>query len=1510
MPPTCKDATRPDQILVSSQLVPMITDIEVHKGKLFPDHDPVILSLAIPKDRLMKPVWNLPSSWAAFDLDHASLQERYQPMGITEQGPLEPRLREWAFRCEQAVDCALRQKAKDDAAHHAPNHLPKKHRGRNVPRHIQQRPLIMNIKTACHGQYNPVIEAASMKLKHWVRQTRRLQSYARRLQKIHLSPEVTDIQHQLSLEWNAITQAHGFGAGFPQWCADIPELGWYPFSQPPLDFVHLASELLRFHCDDMAHHERKAMAANNKFLKHYDISTGSLKLLCKNVRPSPMPCLAQVQQTSTFAYTLHSRQYGLVHLHAEDHPDFFPGQLLQCGEATLTLITVHGPVLETFIHDDDQIIPHTGWCSYDEVTQDTAEVANQLNRYWEQFWRRDDPDSQPTEQFRTCLDNTPDLPPMTMELQDPTLWTSAIRSLAPHSARGVDGWYPDDLKVLPLNAVVDLASIFAHHDAAGMGFGDMSILTLPIAKRDPPTGPEQTRPISLVAMLYRIYARVTTTQLLRQLAKSLPADIVGFVPGRSIQLRMLSLQFDFEQALTKMPDQPPHWLGTTLDIVKCFNALHRPSIYAAMLKIGIPAEAAQFWLTSIQKSRRFWKLGSEIHQGNLTTTGAPEGDSWSVLACLAIAYPWCYHVNNLGGSCTIYADNWAWKTLCIHAHRDVTRFTMNYVDGTFLTIDWSKTWQWSTQSTKKSVKAQLQAVHQGRSVQIVQTARDLGYMLHYGSSQSRATQRERHQKAVAKLQRLRRQHAPMQAKAQVCRHAITQAMFATETYAVGRHWVRDLRSHIALTLSPNRRNTNPYLALALLSEHVIDPELFLLEASIKACRVMMISLPPATRDCFLEIAAQHSCDPLKVRGPAGALAYNLSQLGWQVDRRGHLLTDSAVEFNLFEAPWPSIRKYLHQQFLHNALLTQVIKPGLRYAPLPNAASTIQVLNEFDPKDQQILSYHLTGANMLATQTRHFTESEGKCPLCQVEDSEEHRLLQCPSLSHVRADHPDAIQFLSEADPIHLLLPVIFEDPAWQFDWLVTNTLEPPELDPTVLDKLSHLQEENKRLVCYTDGSCSPPNAPMSARAAFAVVAHLSSTLEEYQQDLAYFLEHKRIPDSFQTLTAAYCQGAQTIQRAETQAVLTITELETECDIYTDSQYVLNWAQTLGSLLDMLQFINRANFDLLRRLWSSLQSGVVRLYKVKAHDFKPEEDPLELTIHKLGNEAADQAAKVAQRRFHTVAPPTASAEQIKEDKEKLRQQFRYRLALHRARADLVSCQQAVQQQPDAYQTWAMKHAQLAQWNIDHPHLVEFSPEDLALMQLCLYGTQHAHRVMAWFSRIQWSPEDPSPRDPGVSWVELALSFKISAQRGIVINSADQSERQIFIPKEIDLNDTQVPFTVQSFSLERCVSQIFQLLRRKLPAQRRQHCASTQILGSQHGRAGLAPRPQFPHQDTVTELLTQVLTTTSQNLDQLQVPVRTPDFEVDMPEVDMTDRQDGWKDRQKRFRLHKKVSRPKV
>lgn len=287
------------------------------------------------------------------------------------------------------------------------------------------------------------------------------------------------------------------------------------------------------------------------------------------------------------------------------------------------------------------------------------------------------------------------------------------------------------------------------------------------------------------------------------------------------------------------------------------------------------------------------------------------------------------------------------------------RFTTRYVSMVKLSIDWSKTWQWCTQgSSRKLVKAQLKSVHPHRNIQIVQTARDLGYILHYGRMHSRTTQRERHQKALSKLARLRKKKAPLQARAQICRHALGQALYATETYVVGRAWVQELRSHLARTLSPNRRNTNPYLALALLSEHVIDPEIFLIEQSIKSCRQLLHVLPTQERKAYFHIASRHSAEPLQVHGPAGALAYNLAQIGWSVDKNAHLLTDTAIEFNLLDENLHTIRAFLRTQFVQHFLQTRVIKPKLRHIPPPDAPLTIGILKEFPPSEANfVLSSH-------------------------------------------------------------------------------------------------------------------------------------------------------------------------------------------------------------------------------------------------------------------------------------------------------------------------------------------------------------------------------------------------------------------------------------------------------------------------------------------------------------------------------------------------------------------------
>lgn len=125
-------------------------------------------------------------------------------------------------------------------------------------------------------------------------------------------------------------------------------------------------------------------------------------------------------------------------------------------------------------------------------------------------------------------------------MDDPQLWQEAIAAVSSSAAQGIDGWRADELKTWPPSAITQLANLFHHHQGDSFDAKDMLLLTLPIAKVKNAHSPAQIRPITLMNLIYRIWARLVTRQLLRQLPTHLPDGVIGFVPGRSIQQTLIS----------------------------------------------------------------------------------------------------------------------------------------------------------------------------------------------------------------------------------------------------------------------------------------------------------------------------------------------------------------------------------------------------------------------------------------------------------------------------------------------------------------------------------------------------------------------------------------------------------------------------------------------------------------------------------------------------------------------------------------------------------------------------------------------------------------------------------------------------------------------------------------------------------------------------------------------------------------------------------------------------------
>ena len=284
------------------------------------------------------------------------------------------------------------------------------------------------------------------------------------------------------------------------------------------------------------------------------------------------------------------------------------------------------------------------------------------------------------------------------------------------------------------------------------------------------------------------------SQVLQQWRQTIPPQIIGFIPGRNPHTPMIHLQFELEKRLIQL-DRGKQWQGTTLDLVKCFNLLARWPCKIAMQHCGLPADWAEFWFQSLMGSTRWWKVNDSLFQGGTSTTFAPEGDSWSVAACVAIATIWANSLTSDTIHPSAYADNWGWRAKSTPGNVHALRQTTHYTQSLRLRIDWNKTWTWTTDSRNKDQwKAQMKEVYPPEvDMLVVSTARELGVTLNYNKVHSRATQRERHEAALEQMRKARSEHLTLDTRARICAFAMSKALWGTETYVVGG----ELRSTMA-----------------------------------------------------------------------------------------------------------------------------------------------------------------------------------------------------------------------------------------------------------------------------------------------------------------------------------------------------------------------------------------------------------------------------------------------------------------------------------------------------------------------------------------------------------------------------------------------------------------------------------------------------------------------------------------------------------------------------------------
>ena len=154
--------------------------------------------------------------------------------------------------------------------------------------------------------------------------------------------------------------------------------------------------------------------------------------------------------------------------------------------------------------------------------------------------------------FLQILDDIP-IPEfqLSVDLESLQVWKDTIRHLKNGKAPGIDFWRPEELKLLPDNALCDLKDIFSKKIwQRGMPPKMMVAKNCFVSQKWPATKYCRWKTYhNPKATLTRLASKILADQLLRQLADRLPLQISGGLPQRGTKDLMMQQQYVIEQAV-------------------------------------------------------------------------------------------------------------------------------------------------------------------------------------------------------------------------------------------------------------------------------------------------------------------------------------------------------------------------------------------------------------------------------------------------------------------------------------------------------------------------------------------------------------------------------------------------------------------------------------------------------------------------------------------------------------------------------------------------------------------------------------------------------------------------------------------------------------------------------------------------------------------------------------------------------------------------------------------------
>ena len=1238
-----------------------------------------------------------------------------------------------------------------------------------------------------HGGYEPTSEIFSLKNKQKARQVRRLRSLLRALKSYTLTTTQTEHSHQQQLqnEWNKICSAKGYGNKWSNWILGFEVVPYVPLLVPDYASLELMCQITVQDCEASCHQES---LRRQKFFRHkvqVDCDDNYSQMSYKIIKNKTQATLDEIPVTYTTKGYLHRCAKNDNTIKLEECLPLIPQCKITFGAAEIQVLSYCYPMVSFRVLQG--MVPTEGTVKFKQIGILSGEIFHAFRSFWSPMWLRDSVDDQfqdaNWESFEKELDTIP-LPniPVDFSLNDPDLWKEVITSLKNKKAHGCCAWRHEELKLLPSEAIRDLAYIFSQITLIGMSPASMTARTILLSKIPLPESMHHGRPITILSVLYRLVGKVIFKKIAQSWSKFLPFSISGGLPHRGVKDIAVAQKLCIEQALKSKSQLG----GFSLDLIKAFNTFPRRPLAMVMKKMGLPNWIISFWLNSLACMTRYLDHAGIIHGPIPCTTGVPEGDALSVLSMISLSACFYYRLADEHTWPYAYADNWSWLTCSQKAHFRAYIKMLNLVSSLNLQIDFRKSWHWGISKNFRQFCETFGCLfpHEDHRVIVKHAVKDLGEMVHYQKSMGLGFIKDKIQEAITRAHRLEFLPLSIQTKAKIIQSAIwTVGLYSADTVYLGSKHFQDLRRAATQAILGKSKQASPWLTCFSLSSYLTDPFLHVILGILRTMRRLYQIQPVLARDLI-----QMACDYNGSRpyGPASVFKVYMTQLGWEIKPDGKFVGPDHFQVSVFHHSTNEIVK-IFREFWPIYLVQQLQRKGIGDFPL-HPTITFKVFQHFDDRDQKLLLTTMLGAFQSEAQKALWdNKCEGTCVLCGLHDTHGHRVFECEYLQQIRSQHKEALEILKHLRPEWVYLPVARIHP----ECIVLRAIvHSPHVDkPSITQKIEGFNE----LKLFTDGGCIFPTDVFARIATWAVVQEINIPSSHKKPIIDSFVNKTDQEDlwspAHKVLGMGPVEGNQTAGRGELQAmVLAVEEISKQNPVpsarfITDSQYVCDLISLISCDMLIPDYCKSANGDLIGRLRAAWIKDQFHVQKIRSHQKITHHEEMKISWDKIGNACADYTASKAM--VHLPSPIRHLSHQIASfhstEKMNLLKVLKFFVDHNRLRAQLIQNHIVTPLRFSESQTTAIptgNHFGMTSqaMGIDaYKILSDFNPvynksfnTDIPdeHFECVLQGSNVAKAVSEWAQLLRW-PDNAdetyqNDADWGISWFELLISFCLATR----------------------------------------------------------------------------------------------------------------------------------------------------